>query len=76
MTWDTETQLHIMRAAPAGAPLIGCMGGNCAQELRTICAHYARSNARNLSERMCIAGRADEFERIGGAAQAIAEGAA
>ncbi len=74
-TWDADTQLHVVHMAAAGAPRIGCMGGSCPDGQRSQCAHYQRTDARNLSERMCIAGRADEFERVGGARQAIPENA-
>lgn len=75
MTWDQDTRLHVILRAPASAPRLGCMGGGCAEGQREQCAHYHRTDARHLSERMCIAGRADEFQRAGGARQAIPEGA-
>lgn len=71
--WDEQRRVHIIHDAAPGAPLIGCLGGGCQHELRTICRHYQASEARNLSERLCIAGRADEFERVGGAQQRILE---
>ncbi len=75
MSWDAHTQLHVIHQAPACAPRIGCMGGGCAAGQRDQCAHYRRTDARNLSERLCIAGRADEFQRLGGAIQTIPENA-
>ena len=75
-TWNDAAQVHIVHEARAGAPRVGCLGGFCAAGLRDACAHYQRTDARHLSERLCIAGRADEFVRVGGARQAIPEGAA
>lgn len=69
------SDVYVIENAPATAPNLGCMGGWCAQELRSICVHYQRTDARHLDERMCMSSRADEFQRIGGAAQRTPENA-